>query len=74
MKLLIMQFSPAPYYYISSRLGQNILLSTLFTYTLSLCSSLNVRETFTPIQNYRESYRSVYLYFKFLDSRQKDKF
>jgi len=39
MKLLIMQSSPA----FSTLLGQDILLSTLFSNTISLCSSLSVR-------------------------------
>jgi hypothetical protein len=39
MKLLIMQFSPT-----SSLFGSNILLNTLFSNTLNLCSSLNIRD------------------------------
>jgi hypothetical protein len=42
MKLLIMQFSPTPV--TSSLFGPNSLLSTLFSNTLSLCSSVNVRD------------------------------
>jgi hypothetical protein len=42
MKLLIMQFSPASYYFIPLR--TNILLSTLFSDIFSLCSSLDVRD------------------------------
>jgi hypothetical protein len=43
MKLfIIMQFSPPSY--TSSLLGLNVLLSNLFSSTLSLCSSLNVRD------------------------------
>jgi hypothetical protein len=42
MKLLIMQLSPASCHFIP--LGPNILLGTLFSSTLSLCSSLNVRD------------------------------
>jgi hypothetical protein len=41
MKLL-MQLSPTSYHFIP--FGPNILLSTLFSNTLSLCSSLNVRD------------------------------
>jgi hypothetical protein len=41
LKLLIIQFSPTSLTY--SLFGPNILLSTLFSDTLSLCSSLNVR-------------------------------
>jgi hypothetical protein len=40
MKLLIMQFSPTYYFII---FGPNILLSTLFSSTFSLCPSLSVR-------------------------------
>jgi hypothetical protein len=42
MKLLFMQFSLFSCHFISLR--SKILLSTLFSNTLSLCSSLNVRE------------------------------
>jgi hypothetical protein len=42
MKLLIMQFLQPPV--TSSLFGPNILLSALFSNTLSLCSSLNVRD------------------------------
>jgi hypothetical protein len=42
MKLPIVQLSPFPCYFFP--LGPNILLSTLFPNTLSLCSSLNVRD------------------------------
>jgi hypothetical protein len=38
MKLLIMQFSP------TSLFGPDILLSTLFSNTISVCSSLNVTD------------------------------
>ena len=43
--------------------GSNILLNTLFSNTLSLSSSLNVRPSFTPIQNNRQNYSPVYLNF-----------
>jgi len=39
MKLLIMQYSPS--FYLS---GPNIILSTLFSNTLNICSSLNMRD------------------------------
>jgi hypothetical protein len=42
MKLLTVQLSPYPV--TSSRFGTNILLRTLFSNTLSLFSSLNVRD------------------------------
>jgi hypothetical protein len=51
MKHLIMQFPPAPI--TSSLLGPNILLGILFSITLSLCPSLNVRyrvSTYTEAQ------------------------
>jgi hypothetical protein len=41
---LIMQFSLAYYYFII--LGENILLSTLFSNTVSICSCLDVRDQF----------------------------
>ena len=43
-----------------SLLGSNIFLSALFLNILSLCSSLSVRPSFTPIQNNIQNYRSVY--------------
>jgi hypothetical protein len=49
MKLLIMQFSQISSH--SPLFCPNILLSTLFSNTLSLCSSLNVT-SLTPIQNH----------------------
>ena len=45
---------------ISPLVGQNILFSTLFLNTLSLRSSLNVKDP-TPTQNSRQNYSSVYL-------------
>ena len=46
-----------------SLVGPNILLNTLFSNTLSLCSSLNVSErpSFTFIQNNGQNYSSIYL-------------
>jgi hypothetical protein len=66
VKLLIMQFSPPP--------CPNILLNTLFSNTLSLCSSLNVRDQVS--HSYRTTGTIIVLYiliFMFLDSRRKDK-
>jgi hypothetical protein len=46
---------------VTSLFGPNILLSTLFSNTLSLCSSLNVkRPGFAPIQNHRQNYSHLY--------------
>jgi hypothetical protein len=44
MKLLISQFSPV----ISALLGPSILTSALFSNTLSLFSSLNMRDQVSP--------------------------
>jgi len=49
MKQLIMQSSPATF----SLLGQNILLSTLFSNIFIQCSSRSVRPNFTSTQNKR---------------------
>jgi hypothetical protein len=57
MKLLIVQLPPFSCY---SLFGPNILLRTLFSNTLSLCSSLNVRASFTPIQNNLQYHGFVY--------------
>jgi hypothetical protein len=43
-------------------LGSDILLSTSFSNTLGLCSSLNCqRPSFTPIQSHRQNYSPVCL-------------
>lgn len=47
MKLLLMSFSP---YFYKHLLGPNVLLNTLCSNTLKLCCSLNVRPSFTFIQ------------------------
>jgi hypothetical protein len=57
-ELFIMQFSPLSRHLIS--LGPNILLSTLFSNTLSLCSSLNVRDQFA--HPYRTTGKIIVLY------------
>jgi hypothetical protein len=45
----------------SSLFDPNILLSTTFSNTLSLCSSLNVRDQVSPpTQTHRQNYSSVY--------------
>jgi phosphate starvation-inducible membrane PsiE len=59
----------------SSLLGPNILLRTLFTNTLSLCSSLNATDQVS--HPYKTTGRiMVFLYFnlyEFLDSKRQDK-
>jgi hypothetical protein len=58
MKFIIMQLLHDPS---SSLSGQNILLRTLFSKTLSLCSSLKVRHQLSqPIQHNRQNYSFVY--------------
>jgi hypothetical protein len=67
MKLLIVQLPPFSCYFIP-------LLRTLFSNTLSLCSSLNVRDQFS--HTYKAIGRImvlVILNFTFLDSRREDK-
>jgi hypothetical protein len=56
MKLSIMQFSSVT----SSLLGPNILLSTLFSNTLSVCSSFNVRDQVS--HPYRTTGKIIVLY------------
>jgi hypothetical protein len=57
MELLIMQFFQSRV--TSSHLGPNILLSTLFSNTLSLCCSQCERPSFTPIKNMKQNYSFV---------------
>ena len=69
VKILIVQFSPTSY------LGTNVLLSTLFSNTFSLCSSLNVRHQVW--KSYKTTGKVIVLcilMFTFVDSRQKDLF
>jgi hypothetical protein len=58
MKLLIMQFSPTSCHFIF--FGPNILFNTLFSNTLSLCSSLNVRDQVT--HPYKTRGKNIVLY------------
>jgi hypothetical protein len=67
MKLLVMQFSPPLF-------GPNILFNTLFSNTLSLCSSLTVRDHVS--HPYRTTGKIIVLDilpFTFFDSRREDK-
>jgi hypothetical protein len=72
MKFLIMQLSPSTYHFLL--LGPNILLSTLFSNTLGLCSSLDKGDQDT--HPYRTTCKIIVLYiliFMFLDSRREDR-
>jgi hypothetical protein len=72
MKLLVMQLSHPPV--TPSLFGPNILLNTLFANTLSLCSSLTLKDYVS--HPYRTIGKIVVLYiltFTFLDSRREDK-
>jgi hypothetical protein len=72
VQLLIMQFSLTSCHL--SLLGPNILLSTLFSNTLNLCSSLKVRDKVS--HPYKTRCKIIVLYiliFTFLDSRREDK-
>jgi hypothetical protein len=71
MKFLIVQLSPFSRHLIPLR--SNILLRTLFSNTLSLCSSLSVRD---QVSHPYKTGRIMVLYiltFTFLDSRRDDK-
>jgi hypothetical protein len=58
----------------SSLLGPNILLSTLLSHTLSLCSSLSVRDQVShPYKTTRKTTVLYTLIFMFLDSNLEDK-
>jgi hypothetical protein len=73
MKILIMQFPPTSYHFISF-FGQNILLNTLFSNTLSLSFSLNARDQVS--HEYKTTGKIIFyviLIFKFLERKGKDK-
>jgi hypothetical protein len=59
----------------SSLFGPNVLLSTVFWNTLNLCSSLNnQRQSFKPVQIWRQNYISVYLdFYVFRQKRRRQK-
>jgi hypothetical protein len=72
MKLSTVELSPFFRYF--TLLGPYILLSTLFSNTLSLCSSLNVRDQVS--HPYKTTGRFILLYIltlTFLDSRREDR-
>jgi hypothetical protein len=72
MKVLVMQFSPPSRH--SVPFDPNILLNTLFSNTLSLCSSLTVRDHVPHL--YRTTGKIIVLNiltFTFFDSRRKDR-
>jgi len=70
MKLLIMQSPSAT----SSLLGPNILLSTLFSITLNVCSSLRMRNQVShPYKTPCKNQSLCILIFKFLQRRGEDR-
>ncbi|PNF25245.1 hypothetical protein B7P43_G13294, partial [Cryptotermes secundus] len=74
MKLLIMQFSPTSCHFISLRSKYSPKKNTLFSNTLRLRSSLNVRDQVS--HPYRTTGKIIVLYiliFMFWDSRREDK-
>jgi hypothetical protein len=71
MKLLVMQFSPV--FFNPSLFCPNILLNTMFSNTLSLCSSLTFRDHVSHPYSNRGNIIVLYiLTFTFFDSRRED--
>jgi hypothetical protein len=71
MKFIIMQFSPRSVF---SLLGQNFLLNTLFSKTLSLLSSFKVRDQVSHPYNTTGKIKDFYiLIFRFFDMKREDK-
>jgi hypothetical protein len=58
MKLLIMEFSPASYYFIP--LGFKYSSQGLFSNTFSLCSSLDIRDQVSD--SYKTTRKTIYVY------------
>jgi polysaccharide pyruvyl transferase WcaK-like protein len=58
VKFIIIQFSPSSY----SILGQNILLNILFSYKISLCSSLKVRDQVSHTYNTTSKITVLYIF------------
>jgi hypothetical protein len=71
MKFIIMHFSSR---FVFFPLGPNILLNTLFSKTLSLCSSLEVRDQILYPYNTTVKITIWFiLIFRFFDMRREDK-
>jgi hypothetical protein len=71
VKFIIMQFSSRSVF---SLLGPNILLNTVFSKTLSLCSSLKVRDQVShPYSTIGKITVLYILIFRFFDMRREDK-
>jgi hypothetical protein len=72
MRLLVVQFSPASYYF--SLVGPNILLSILFSNALNLCFSLNItNQVSNPYKTIGKVIVLYILIFTFLVSRREGK-
>jgi len=72
MKLLIAEFSPASCYFPS---GPCILFSSLFSYSVKLCSYIWVKDCLVPIQN-NAVHKIIFLYIlllMFLDRKWEGK-